>query len=336
MNTIQDDLESIDIVHFSLKFTQTLKLDTESKIQLVLRYYKLFRSPDLPRKKAEIVNRIILLDNPPDGINDDEMIWAENVREFLVNFEINPPPGYLFHIPRVRAHKDEISQSVTAENRPKPSVISNVRKITEDAEKLEKGYRRGLYGVLESMYAQAEILRINPSEWKLFTSAPEWTDRKNPPRPEDPASALQYVIRFVYGMNSTEGNQRANKFSRALKPLFTEGVPASEIVSRIENLGGLEKMSKPSAQMSSKLIEVSTKVKAIDDDLFGSSELEDSKNLKNTTVTANIKIGYTQYKKLRSMFGKFITATILVEGGASIPIRVKFLKRTMNLNALNT
>lgn len=244
-----DATTSLKIIDKSGCTVQTLELPLQSRRKLIADYHRLYEKPDSVRLNAALVKAVRLKDLPEHISGDEAEMWASNVTDFLQQYNISAPLGYLAaHLEKTPtedlARIDEMLSSAVGE-----ATVRAVRDLRSVAMALETSYRRKLYELLQTLYAIAEDWRENPVQWKLFTSDREWEGRKRPPDPKVPEEALHYVLRFVFGMGTTEGNQRANKFSRALDPLFQHRVPARDVMERIEGGGGLEAMSRQQRRM---------------------------------------------------------------------------------------
>lgn len=330
MNSIYPRNRSVEVLDNTGRLVHTLDLEAPTRSHLFTRHHQLFKPREAVRLHPALL-RTIQLHGLPDHVSDaNAAAWAGDVMSFLDDFCIPCPSGYLSeYLPHV-GPSDGALESQLATLMSEALTFPTVQHIRNFADNVDTGYRTSIYVILQKLYTIAEAWRVDEIQWGLFTSAPDWEGRKNPPSYENPERALHYLIRFVYGMVTTEGNQRANKYSRALSPLFNAHVPAASLIAQIEARGGLEAMSRhrpedfdaaPPDDNAAGPLDHTT-----DREVSSSISHGHRRDEEGPFLATSMAVPRHLIDKLSSLIGRNAVAEISVDGSVGLGIQIKLIE----------
>jgi hypothetical protein len=116
----------------------------------------------------------------------------------------------------------------------------------ESFQAVRAGYRRQRREHLAIVYAAAMHLRVNFAAWRAFVEHPVWGGSNHKPLIGEQAKALHWASMVTF--KKSLGYDRAWKYARGLGVLMDEGVAPEEVVSRLEQPGGIDGLVRKAAQ----------------------------------------------------------------------------------------
>lgn len=156
------------------------------------------------------------------------------------------------HIPTIR--QEDLLSSMSEPEKATRDALETLGK--QGVVKALRGQKQGIAELLHNtdcslwiklsvVYGAGLIVETDDDQWQALCEAEEWIDHpKLKPKRND---ALRYVLRLAVGFDGQKADKSVHRYYKALKPLFDEKVPASELPSRIQEAGGIEKMRQSSS-----------------------------------------------------------------------------------------
>jgi len=155
--------------------------------------------------------------------------------------------------------REQIEQRVDQLSAPR-ALGGELANLKASFSTLRGNHRKELRRQLALAYDLAVFLRDDQGAWIDFCRLGEWRQVRNRPTEAKPTDPLGYVFRYAVGPVGRAAAKKVSKYRKALIGFFDADVPQQEIVTRIRDAGGLEKLARVNAKQRKAPVEKATEL----------------------------------------------------------------------------